>query len=94
MNPVLKAEIDQYVGLHVPPSTFIRSVLENDLRGTVSAMRWERPQPDLSAIVLYCHYEIPAECWGSQEAVRDWIRKGEAGAIAAKIQKAIVEAIG
>jgi hypothetical protein len=76
MRPEIKAEIGQYVSLQVPPNSFVRAVLENDLRAALAQAAGEKHPPtleELQAVVRYCHWEISGSCWGSKEKVAAWL---------------------
>ena len=75
MPHLVRVAIDNYVELHREPGGFTTAVLENDLRGAIG-----RADPfsmdALKDIVMYCHWEIPGNCWGSREVVRAWLEAG------------------
>ena len=72
----IRDAIDNYVEHRWHPGGFTTAVLENDLRGAIG--RADTFSMDaLKDIVMYCHWEIPGDCWGSPEAVRAWLEAGQ-----------------
>ena len=72
MKPETKKTIDHYVELGFDPGSFVRAVLENNLKeafGCADAQNRE----DLFEIVSYCYNYIPDYCWGSREKVTAWL---------------------
>ncbi len=51
---------------------FITSVLNNDLFGAF-ARGDNEAIANLKHIICYCYNEIPSECWGSKEKVKEWL---------------------
>lgn len=66
-----KQEIDRWVSHGTPDGSFVMAVLENDLRGAIFSADGDNCK-NLKDVVKYVMWEIPAVCWGSKEAVRDW----------------------
>lgn len=63
-----KAAIWRYVVHRIPPGSFVRAVLENDL--TEAVMRADDLNlPALAAIVAFVVNEIPLDAWGSKRQV-------------------------
>jgi hypothetical protein len=65
--------IRRYIDNHIEPGSFLRSVLENDLRGACAraadvGMRWA-----LYEVVTYLDIYAPEECWGSAKKVELWL---------------------
>ena len=74
MRPEIKASLDRYGKDHVPTGGFLGAVLANDL--TEAFLRAEPENlHDLHEIVLYVHWEIPGNCHGSYEIVKEWVKK-------------------
>lgn len=72
----IKQSIDKYVAHRIEPGGFVRAVLENDLKGAFGkADRYNRN--NMFEIVKYCYNEIPYTCWGSPEAVQNWLNGKE-----------------
>ena len=63
--------IKGWVDKGVPPGGFLYAVLTNNLRESVGRAD-EYNQAHLKEIVQYLWWEVPAGCWGSQKAVREW----------------------
>ena len=72
----IKEAIDRYVEDRLPPGSFTRAVLENDLRTAVFQAH-PLMLPFLKNVVMYVYWEIPHMCWGSREKVREWLKGGE-----------------
>ena len=64
-----------YLAFHKPPGSFLRHVLENDLRGAVNRAD-EVSAAALSAIVRFLVNYAPIVAWGSAEAVEGWLANG------------------
>ncbi len=68
----LKLYTEQRLG----PGTFLRAILENDLRETVTHCNPEH-RPYLFAIVSVVFWFVPAVAWGSKTRVSDWLHRKE-----------------
>lgn len=68
--------INRYVEYRYEPGGFVRSVLENDLKGAFGSADMDNRRY-MFEIVQYCYNEIPSICWGSKEAVNDWLNGGD-----------------
>lgn len=64
--------IDRYVDHGVPPGDFVKAVLCNDLRESFGRADHENIAT-MFEIVKYCYNHIPAACWGSHEAYKNWM---------------------
>ena len=53
---------------------FVEALLCNDLRRTFGVADATNA-PAIGACVLFCHWEIPGQCWGSRDAVLRWTRR-------------------
>lgn len=73
--PEIKASIDGHVMSGKPTGSFVQAVLENDLKTAVLKAD-EANYLLLGAIIGYCCNELPVVCWGSEDAVAAWARKG------------------
>ncbi len=73
IKPSIIDGLRRYVEDHCSTGDFLRSVLENNLLDSCV-----KADPDnleaLKEIVLYCHWEIPWQCWGSPDRVKAWLR--------------------
>ena len=72
MRSIIKDGIDRYVKDHCPPGSFLRAVLENDLKESFGRADEDNIR-DMFEIVSYCYNEIPIACWGSPEKVKQWL---------------------
>lgn len=68
----IKNAIDLYVETGRPAGSFTMGVLANDL---TKAVQHADPTSlaHLREIVGYCVWDIPSNCWGSHEKVKEWI---------------------
>lgn len=74
IRPEIIESIRAYADEGWPTGGFLMAVLSNDLKeaygraddGNIEAMY---------EIIKYCYNEIPSACWGSPEAVKEWIEK-------------------
>jgi len=72
MKQSTKEGIERYVEQGVPLGDFLLAVLSNDLKGAFGRADDENRR-DLYEIVQWCYNEIPSDCWGSPEKVRQWL---------------------
>lgn len=75
LPPALQDGVKLYIDHGIEPGSFLRSVLENDLR-EACARADHINRHRLFEIVQCLWNEIPAECWGSPEKVNRWIGFG------------------
>lgn len=70
-----KEGIDQYVANHIPPGSFLRAVLENNL---MEAMRQadEDNQIAIFDICTYIYNHVPFDCHGTKQKVKAWLASG------------------
>lgn len=73
----IKAGILHYWREQIPTGSFLRAVLENDLRGAFQRADLECRQ-NLFWICCYLWNEVPAACWGSPQKVKDWLEMPKA----------------
>jgi len=64
--------IIRYIEGHIRPGGFLRSVIVNDLLATYLTADKDN-LPMIENIVRWFHAEAPGNCWGSEDAFRDWI---------------------
>jgi hypothetical protein len=70
--------LNRYAVDRIPTGSFLRAVLENDLKEAVARADGFNA-PVISHIVTLCYNELPNAAWGSPSRVLDWLtRKGEA----------------
>ena len=72
MPELIRQAIDNYVKHHRPTGSFTRAVLENDLREAI-ARADVFSMAAIKDIVMYCHWEITGDCWGSPKKVEAWL---------------------
>jgi hypothetical protein len=65
-------ELEAYASLHQPTCTFLRKVLENQLREACDAADEDNLQ-NLVSIVRWCWSNLPITSWGSTERVDAWL---------------------
>ena len=70
--PHTKKAIGLYVEHHIPPGSFTRAVLENNLLLAVAHADPENLAA-LKDVCLYVHWEIPGNCHGSPGKVKEWL---------------------
>ena len=73
LAPRYAAQLLAYVEHGRPPEAFLTAVLSNNLREAI------RRYPDiktLKALVEVIDQYVPGAAWGSDENVKDWIRRG------------------
>ena len=61
-----------YIEHGVPTGSFLRNVLENNLR-TAFATADEQNRRSLFQTVAFLEQYAPTACWGSEEAVSGWL---------------------
>jgi hypothetical protein len=77
VDMVIVESLDRYVKDRIPTGSFLRAVLENDLREAFGRAD-DRNIRDMFHIVSYCYNKLPGNCWGSKEVVQGWLdRKDE-----------------
>ena len=67
----------QFADHHIAPGGFLSSVLSNNLIDAF-ARADDNNKSILLELITYCHWEIPSQCWGSEEKVRAWLKNEEA----------------
>lgn len=72
MKPETKDGIDRFAREGCPVGDFLYAVLTNNLKDAFGRADGDNKQ-DLEEIVRYCYWEIPANCWGSEEKVEAWL---------------------
>ena len=70
----IKESLTRYVENKIPPGGFLCAVLENDLK-EACARADDVNRYRLFEIVAYCYNHIPSACWGSREAVINWLKE-------------------
>ena len=65
--------IKDYVGLGIRPGHFLSSCLANDLQKAFSHADSSNLN-QIPVIVKYIYNRIPSACWGSWQAIDDWVK--------------------
>lgn len=71
----IKEAILDHVYKGTPCGTFVTAVLENNLRDAIGHAD-EECYDNIMDIVSFCYNKIPCNCWGSDEIVEKWRKKG------------------
>jgi len=67
--------LQRYFDHHIETGSFLRSVLENDLRSACARAADVGTRWALFELVTYIELSAPEECWGSPEKVKAWLSK-------------------
>ncbi len=73
--PILLDHIKDYVERGVLPGWFLQAVITNNFRQAVFRV----PKEEANNLEAYAHYFyaiVPAECHGSEEAMKAWVARG------------------
>lgn len=65
--------LTRYFNDHIETGSFLRAVLENDLRE--ACVRYIGTDWVMCDLVNYIELMAPAECWGSPEKVKAWLKR-------------------
>jgi hypothetical protein len=68
--------LQRYIDGHVETGSFLRAVLENDLR-KACAHADPISSGALCELMIWLDTEAPEECWGSPEKVKAWLARRE-----------------
>jgi hypothetical protein len=68
-----KESFKRYVDHKIPTGDFLRSVLENNLMEAVGRAD-DSSYTNLKEICQFVYMDLPSNCWGSPEIVRNWLR--------------------
>ena len=74
VRPDILDSIRRYAEHGVPTGSFLRAVLENDLREAFGRADDDNREA-MFHIVRFCWNEIPGDCWGTPARVKAWIDK-------------------
>ena len=78
LPPHIRPAVKRYVEHGVPPGGFLMYVISNNLRmAYITADLVNREK--LGDILKFFFDEVPANCWGSREAMDYWIAQGGMG---------------
>lgn len=69
---IIRESLDLYVKNRIPPGGFLMAVLCNDLVDAVGRADATNKLM-LPEIVACCYNELPSDCWGSPENVKEWL---------------------
>ena len=72
LDSFIEDSLNRYARDHCPTGSFLRAVLENDLREAFGRAD-DNNRYIMFDIVCYCWNQLPAECWGSKENVAKWL---------------------
>ncbi len=74
--PQLHDGLVRYLVHRIRPGHFLSAVLASDMQ---EAMRRADPecQRGLGSLLLFLLWVVPANCWGSYDALESWLDKGE-----------------
>lgn len=73
IGPDIIESLNLYVNHRIPTGDFLLAVLSNDLREAVGRADSENIQV-IPEIVAYIYNRLPADCWGSRDKVRSWLK--------------------
>lgn len=68
----MRGGLARYIEHHIEPGSFLRAVLENDLKGAISYAD-STNRFLLFDYVNYLYNDAPSVCWGSPEKVAAWL---------------------
>ena len=69
--------LNLYVDKHIQPGGFLTAVLENDLTAAVATADLHNIAI-IPTYVSYIYNNLPKNCWGSKEKVKEWLNNKEA----------------
>jgi hypothetical protein len=72
ISPLIRNSLKLYVEQKIETGSFLRAVLENDLKEACGRADFNN-QHNLFHIVSYLYNNVPPECWGSKEKVKNWL---------------------
>lgn len=61
-----------YVEHRIRPGSFLQAVLENDLKQSFQRADSNNTR-NMRNIVQFCYSSLPGNCWGSPNAVKNWL---------------------
>lgn len=74
----MRDAMKMYLEHGVEPGGFLYAVLTNNLKEAFARADHINTQ-HLGNIVSYCMWEIPSDCWGSVEKVREYMNRFKGG---------------
>lgn len=69
----LRDGLERYLNNHIRPGNFLTAVLENDLKGACGYAD-EESYAGLKDLLMYLHWEVGIDCYGSKEKVNEWLK--------------------
>lgn len=72
IDKLVVRQIFDYVVHGVPPGSFVRAVLENNLVGAIFSAD-EDNLSNIAHIAHFVYWAIPAASWGGRASVNEWI---------------------
>jgi len=69
----IQASLERYAANHVPTGSFLAAVLSNDLFDAVGRAD-DNNIVALPNIVKWIWSNLPRNCWGDRERVREWLK--------------------
>lgn len=70
--PNLIGGLQRYLEHRIEPGSFLRAVLENDLKGAIGRFSMS-DHLELFRVVKFLYNEFPGALWGSEEKVARWL---------------------
>jgi len=74
LNQMEITELRRYINTGIKPGQFVQAILENNLVDACSYADIRARRRIYEYVCWLCN-NAPEECWGSERAVYDWLRK-------------------
>ena len=71
----MQNSMKRYIEYGIEPGGFLYAVLTNDLMGAISKADYINQQ-SLHLYALFLYNNVPCSCFGSEEAVANWLSMG------------------
>ena len=71
----IRGAVERYVEEGIEPGGFLSAVIKNDLVNAIGRADSINKE-HLEDIVRWFYNYAPADCWGSEENMREWIKRG------------------
>jgi hypothetical protein len=65
-----------YVLEHIPPGSFLKGVLSNDLKNTMMSAHSCLTLDYIKHLVWFIEMTLPSQCWGTEETYWGWLKEG------------------
>lgn len=85
--PLTLESLVAYANRGRPTGDFLRCVLTNDLMGAVNRAD-DGNRAELRSICLFVYTEMPSDCWGSEQRIREWIELGGLEGMVRRVEEA------